>query len=93
MRDKKKIAIALLLSVIVFIIVLLGQIMVEQRTAKSPNALPSPQTEQPRDPAPPGQTDMTQAPGQAQHANPAAPADPTGATQPGGAAQDTPQKP
>ena len=40
MHDKKKIAIAILLSVIVFIIVLLGQMMLQQRDAKSPGATP-----------------------------------------------------
>lgn len=54
MHDKKKIAIALLLSVIVFIIVLLGQIMLEQRPTTNPGATPPAQTEPARDPAPAG---------------------------------------
>ena len=55
MNDKKKIAIAILLSVIVFIVTLLGQMMLEQRAAQAPNATPPAQTETvpaPADPAP-----------------------------------------
>lgn len=56
MNDKKKIAIAILLSVIVFIVTLLGQMMLEQRAAQAPNATPPAQTETvpaPADPAVP----------------------------------------
>ena len=87
MHDKKKIAIAILLSFIVFIVVLLGQMMLQQRDAKSPGATPPAQTEPARDPAPAGPS------GTAQPAAPAAPAAPAGASQPGGAGQDAPQKP
>ena len=87
MHDKKKIAIAILLSFIVFIIVLLGQMMLQQRDAKSPGATPPAQTEPAREPAPTGPVGSS---GTTQPAEPAAPA---GATQPGGAGQDAPQKP
>ena len=102
MHDKKKIAIAILLSFIVFIIVLLGQMMLQQRDAKSPGATPPAQTEPARDPAPtgpvgssgttqPAESASPAAP--AESASPAAPAAPAGATLPGGAGQDAPQKP
>ena len=96
MHDKKKIAIAILLSFIVFIIVLLGQMMLQQRDAKSPGATPPAQTEPAREPVPSGPVGSS---GTAQPASPAAPAaaaepaSPAGATQPGGAGQDAPQKP
>ncbi|MBB5144226.1 hypothetical protein [Desulfovibrio intestinalis] len=73
MNDKKKIAIAILLSVIVFIVTLLGQMMLEQRAAQAPNATPPAQTEAvpaPADPAAPA----TPAPSPTQP-DPAAPAD------------------
>ena len=96
MHDKKKIAIAILLSFIVFIIVLLGQMMLQQRDAKSPGATPPAQTEPARDPAPTGpvgSSGTTQPAESASPAEPAEPAAPAGATQPGGAGQDAPQKP
>ena len=71
MHDKKKIAIAILLSVIVFIIVLLGQMMLQQRDTKSPSATPPAQTEPAREPAPAGPV------GSSDTAQPAAPAGPT----------------
>ena len=96
MHDKKKIAIAILLSFIVFIIVLLGQMMLQQRDAKSPGATPPAQTEPAREPAPTGpvgSSGTTQPAESASPAEPAEPAAPAGATQPGGAGQDAPQKP
>ena len=96
MHDKKKIAIAILLSFIVFIIVLLGQMMLQQRDAKSPGATPPAQTEPARDPAPTGpvgSSGTTQPAESASPAEPAEPAAPAGATQPGGAGQDALQKP
>ena len=99
MHDKKKIAIAILLSFIVFIIVLLGQMMLQQRDAKSPGATPPAQTEPARDPAPTGPVGSSGTAQPAEPASPAAPASPAepaapaGATQPGGAGQDAPQKP
>ncbi len=96
MHDKKKIAIAILLSFIDFIIVLLGQMMLQQRDAKSPGATPPAQTEPAREPASSGPVGSS---GTAQPASPAAPAapaeaaSPAGATPPGGAGQDAPQKP
>ena len=90
MHDKKKIAIAILLSFIVFIVVLLGQMMLQQRDAKSPGATPPAQTEPAREPAPSGPVGSS---GTAQPAAPAESASPAGATQPGGAGQDAPQKP
>ena len=90
MHDKKKIAIAILLSFIVFIIVLLGQMMLQQRDTKSPGATPPAQTEPAREPAPSGPVGSS---GTAQPAAPAESASPAGATQPGGAGQDAPQKP
>ena len=102
MHDKKKIAIAILLSFIVFIVVLLGQMMLQQRDAKSPGATPPAQTEPARDPAPTGPVGSsgTTQPAEpaspaapAESASPAAPAAPAGATLPGGAGQDAPQKP
>lgn len=96
MHDKKKIAIAILLSFIVFIIVLLGQMMLQQRDAKSPGATPPAQTEPAREPAPTGpvgSSGTTQPAESASPAEPAEPAAPAGATQPGGAGQDALQKP
>ena len=96
MHDKKKIAIAILLSFIVFIVVLLGQMMLQQRDAKSPGATPPAQTEPARDPAPTGpvgSSGTTQPAESASPAEPAEPAAPAGATQPGGAGQDALQKP
>ena len=90
MHDKKKIAIAILLSFIVFIVVLLGQMMLQQRDTKSPSATPPAQTEPANEPAPSGPVGSS---GTAQPAAPAESASPAGATQPGGAGQDAPQKP
>ena len=87
MHDKKKIAIAILLSFIVFIIVLLGQMMLQQRDANSPSATPPAQTEPAREPAPAGPV------GSSDTAQPAGSVAPAGASQPGGAGQDAPQKP
>ena len=96
MHDKKKIAIAILLSFIVFIIVLLGQMMLQQRDTKSPSATPPAQTEPVRESAPAGpvgSSGTTQPAAPAKPAASAEPASPAGATQPGGAGQDAPQKP
>ncbi len=86
MNDKKKIAIAILLSVIVFIVTLLGQMMLEQRAAQAPNATPPAQTE--TVPAP-----GTPAPSPTQP-DPAAPAQPEGAeqAQPDATTSDTTNK-
>lgn len=82
MNDKKKIAIAILLSVIVFIVTLLGQMMLEQRAAQAPNATPPAQTETVPAPAVP----VTPAPAATQpdtitSAPQATPAQPEGAEQ------------
>ena len=90
MHDKKKIAIAILLSVIVFIITLLGQMMLEKRVAKSPNDLPPAQTEPAREPAaagPAGSPGTAGTAGTAQPAGSAAPETQGGAIQPGGTGQ------
>lgn len=92
MHDKKKIAIAILLSVIVFIATLLVQVMLEQRAAQAPNATPPAQTETvpaPADPAVPA----TQ-PGPADSAAQATPARPEGAgqAQPDATTSDTTNK-
>lgn len=74
MQDKKKIAIAFLLSVIVFIATILVQVMLEQRPVQQTNANPAAQIEAVRDPAA-----SAQPAGPAQSATPAqstAPAQP-----------------